>query len=257
MQTKKFAVIIFAILLLAVGVSLYFSSQKVIIVDDINSENASTSTSEVINEDSTGKGEVPEGKIRADMFVGNLEEVNVGCFADGECYVVVDGKHVTVLMGWTQAVVGTVQGVEGIGDLESHIGEKVQVYAQMNADGTYTLYGSEGFYVKLISGVSESGGSEGIAVGEPNPSTPPSSGDEAKPQIVRDGCMVGGCSSEMCGEAKDMEGMASTCEYAAHYACYQVATCERQTSGKCGWTETPELNQCLVDMKNQPVLLEN
>ncbi len=55
-------------------------------------------------------------------------------------------------------------------------------------------------------------------------------------------CYVGGCSSQICS---DQEGMASTCEYREEYACYQTATCERQASGQCGWTETPALKACL------------
>ena len=92
------------------------------------------------------------GKIKADVFTGKLEEVNTGCFADGECYVVVDGKHVTTIMGRSQEVVGKVQGVEGLGDLEKYIGKNVEVYARVNPDDTYTLYGSEGFYVKPSDG---------------------------------------------------------------------------------------------------------
>ena len=88
-------------------------------------------------------------KLKVGNFSGKLEEVNVGCFVDGECYVVVDGKHVTTTLGWRQEVVGKVEGVEGFGDLEQHIGENMEVYAQDKGDGTYTLYGSEGFYVKL------------------------------------------------------------------------------------------------------------
>ena len=55
-------------------------------------------------------------------------------------------------MGWSQATVGKVLGVEGFGDLESYIGKKVEVYAQVNADNTLTLYGSEGFYIKALPG---------------------------------------------------------------------------------------------------------
>lgn len=91
------------------------------------------------------------GKIKADMFTGKLEEVNTGCFADGECYVTVDGKHVTVIMGWSQETVGTIIGAPSIGDLESMIGKQVEVYAQENVDGTYTLYGDVGFYVKILN----------------------------------------------------------------------------------------------------------
>ncbi len=205
---------------------------------------------------------IQEGKIKADMFTGKLEEVNTGCFADGECFVVVGGKHVTVLMGWSQATVGSVIGVEGFGDLEAHIGSDVEVYAHEKEDGTYSLYGSEGFYVKLIgsdSSASQSG-EEGIAVGEPYPGFPGDDpgqiGDTPKPQIVRDGCMVGGCSSQLCGSPDQMRDMVTTCEYRAEYACYQVATCERQTNGQCGWTMTETVTQCLQDMKNGPGVLE-
>ena len=90
------------------------------------------------------------GKLKADTFTGTLTKVDTGCFADGECYVEVDGKKVTALVGFSQAIVGSVMGVEGFGDLESYIGKKVEVYAQDNSDGTYTLYGSAGFYIKVL-----------------------------------------------------------------------------------------------------------
>ncbi len=95
------------------------------------------------------------GKLKADTFTGTLEKVDTACFADGECFVEVDGKHVTAIMGWSQETVGSVMGVEGFGDLEQHIGEMVEVYAQEKGAGDYTLYGSEGFYIKLIAGTSE------------------------------------------------------------------------------------------------------
>ncbi len=90
------------------------------------------------------------GKLKADTFTGTLTKVDTGCFSDGECYVEVDGKHVTALMGFSRDTVGKVVGVAGFGDLEQYIGKKVEVYAQVNPDGTYTLYGSEGFYIKVI-----------------------------------------------------------------------------------------------------------
>ncbi len=181
------------------------------------------------------------GKIKADMFTGTLEKVDVGCFADGECSVVVDGKHVTAIMGWSQETVGTVQGVEGFGDLESHIGEQVEVYAHEKPDGTYSLYGSEGFYIKLLGGKSgggvSGGANAGITIGEPNPSTPKS--------VASVGCMVGGCSGQLCGDEKTIGDMVTTCEYREEYACYKSASCERQSNGQCGWTMDSELTQCL------------
>jgi len=60
------------------------------------------------------------------------------------------------------------------------------------------------------------------------------------------GCAIGGCSSQICGEADDVENLVSTCEYNPQYACYKQAKCERQTTGKCGWTETKELRACIL-----------
>ncbi len=149
-----------------------------------------------------------------DTFSGTLTEVNTGCFADGECYAVVGGKHVTLTIGWSQETVGSVVGAPSIGDLESYIGETATVYAKPLPDGTFTLYGNASYYLAVT------------------PKTPK-------------GCVVGGCSSQLCGEAG--EDLISTCEWTAKYSCYQKATCERQPSGQCGWTETPELLQCIDD----------
>jgi hypothetical protein len=88
--------------------------------------------------------------LKTEKFVGTLEEVNIGCFADGECYVVVGDKHVTTLIGRRQEVVGGVIGVDSFGDLEKFIGEEVEVLATLDGDtGFYTLYGNENLYLKL------------------------------------------------------------------------------------------------------------
>lgn len=59
-------------------------------------------------------------------------------------------------------------------------------------------------------------------------------------------CVVTGCSGQVCGD----EQMMTTCEYRAEYACYKTARCERQPTGKCGWTETKELLSCLNQTRN-------
>jgi len=67
------------------------------------------------------------------------------------------------------------------------------------------------------------------------------------PPVVKESptgeCYVGGCSSEICSGRSDM---ASDCRYNEAYACFQTATCERQSTGVCGWTETSELRACLA-----------
>ncbi|HEY4178162.1 MAG TPA: DUF6748 domain-containing protein [Kofleriaceae bacterium] len=56
-------------------------------------------------------------------------------------------------------------------------------------------------------------------------------------------CVVSGCSGELCGD----EGMVSSCIYKPVYACYHEATCERQSDGACGWTQTAELQTCVAN----------
>ena len=63
-----------------------------------------------------------------------------------------------------------------------------------------------------------------------------------EPEPQPDACYVGGCSSQICSAE---QGVSSTCEWLEEYACYRSATCERQASGECGWTQTEELEACL------------
>lgn len=55
-------------------------------------------------------------------------------------------------------------------------------------------------------------------------------------------CIKTGCSGEICAD----ETVMSTCEYRREYDCYKRAICERQRSGSCGFTMTPELRRCLA-----------
>lgn len=64
------------------------------------------------------------------------------------------------------------------------------------------------------------------------------------PVSIAGKCYVGGCSAQLCTDHPDT---ISTCEYTNSYACYKTATCERQSTGQCGWTQTSELQACLVN----------
>jgi len=77
----------------------------------------------------------------------------------------------------------------------------------------------------------------------------PPSKEAALETNVGPGCAVGGCSSQICGEEGSVEDTVTTCEYREEYACYQVARCEKQSNGSCGWTQTTEYNQCMTDIK--------
>ena len=61
-------------------------------------------------------------------------------------------------------------------------------------------------------------------------------------EVVDGGCVVTGCSSQLCAS----EPAASTCEWLPHYACFRDAECGRfGVGGSCGWKPTPELAACL------------
>lgn len=63
------------------------------------------------------------------------------------------------------------------------------------------------------------------------------------------GCVVAGCSSQLCISAQEFEknGGISTCEFLPHYMCFREATCAYQANGECGWTEDDEFKQCMSD----------
>lgn len=64
------------------------------------------------------------------------------------------------------------------------------------------------------------------------------------PPPIVEKCYVGGCSSEICSAEPDV---ASNCIYKEEFMCYKTATCERQSNGQCGWTQTNTLKMCLQD----------
>lgn len=85
-------------------------------------------------------------------FSGVISAVDTGCFADAICSVTVDGKTVILLTGMRLGEVpevGTLKGVESIGDLEGKIGSTAKVYAAKTPEGDYTLYGNTNYYVEV------------------------------------------------------------------------------------------------------------
>lgn len=234
MPELKSLLALLVITVIGAGATLYIKNQIYTLpeIDDSvvmatgSPATVSTTTDEITNPETESPvvvnptpapGNPPQGI--APSLTGTITAVNTGCFSDGECSVTVAGQKVVLLVGWYQGKVGKIIGAENIGDLENYIGATATVFAGKNDAGDYTLLGNEMFYIQVSS--------------------------TTKP--VAAACMVGGCSAQLCGEATEMEGMVTTCEYRESYACYKQTKCERQTTGKCGWTETPELQACLKD----------
>ena len=66
--------------------------------------------------------------------------------------------------------------------------------------------------------------------------------------VARTGCIIDGCSGQLCRD-ESSEGMTTTCEYRAEYACFKLSKCERQEDGSCGWTQTQEFTACIENTK--------
>lgn len=60
-------------------------------------------------------------------------------------------------------------------------------------------------------------------------------------------CVISGCNSEYCSEGP----VRSLCVLKAEAICYQTARCEKQATGRCGWTPTQELTSCLARLAPQ------
>jgi hypothetical protein len=63
--------------------------------------------------------------------------------------------------------------------------------------------------------------------------------DDQQEKVV--GCVVTGCSNQICASSERM----TTCEYKEEYGCYADAVCELQADGDCGWTLSEKANTCL------------
>lgn len=71
--------------------------------------------------------------------------------------------------------------------------------------------------------------------------------DNGGPDPDPGGCVVTGCSGEICAD----EDMASDCQYQPEYACFaEHGICERSAGGTCGWRDTDELEACLADPRS-------
>lgn len=87
---------------------------------------------------------------QGEYFQGKISAVSTGCYSDGECSITIDGKKVVTTIGWSQQIVGKIYGsVQSVGEAESKIGTNAKVYAKKTADGNYTLYGSEKYYIEV------------------------------------------------------------------------------------------------------------
>jgi hypothetical protein len=100
------------------------------------------------NTESTEMAVVPPAD-NSMVFSGTLESFDSSCFHDGECFAVIDGRKVTVLVGRSEEPVGGVHEVN-LGVMQEYIGKRFEVYAQALGNDSYTLYGNTSFYIRPL-----------------------------------------------------------------------------------------------------------
>ncbi len=89
----------------------------------------------------------PEG---TSAFAGFLEGMDTGCFAEMECFLVIDGKKLIVEEYGNENVRGTTPDVEEFIEFFNHMGSFVELKAMKIDDENYSLYGSEDYFIKII-----------------------------------------------------------------------------------------------------------
>lgn len=69
--------------------------------------------------------------------------------------------------------------------------------------------------------------------------------DSISEEVSKSNCVIGGCNGDTCYDP-EINQVNSVCMPYPTMNCYKNAECKRQASGKCGWTQTPELLSCFA-----------
>ena len=77
-------------------------------------------------------------------FVGTVDSIDTGCYADGVCSMQVDGKQVVWMRGWSRATWGQVQQPPDVGD---YVGKQVEVWCKVEEDHC-TLEGNAAYFIR-------------------------------------------------------------------------------------------------------------
>lgn len=157
----------------------------------------------------------------------NLSFELVRVFDDSRC-----PKGVTCI--WAGTLKTEIRILSGMGEsIETvELGKSIATEAETITFLSATPYSEEGKAITTVDyALTFSVTQRGVQI--PPKQTPP---------LMRTTCYVGGCSGEVCSNTPDV---ASACIYREEFACYKKTTCERQSTGQCGWTETAELRACL------------
>ena len=90
------------------------------------------------------KTNVPFAAPGERRFIGTVDSIDTGCYADGVCSMMIDGKQVVWLRGWSRATWGQVQQPPDVGE---YVGKEVEVWCKVEDDHC-TLEGNAGYFIR-------------------------------------------------------------------------------------------------------------
>lgn len=90
------------------------------------------------------QGAVMPAEQNPEIFTGSYDNYKTDCFFDATCSAIIGGKEVITILGWSREISGTFE------DPDLPFGTQLEVYANKIDDMTYTLYGSEDYYIREI-----------------------------------------------------------------------------------------------------------
>lgn len=89
------------------------------------------------------------------LFTGVISEIDLGCWVDVSCSMVVDGKRVAWAEGMTEGstkISGELIGFEfkDVSDKNKYIGKSAQVYGIKDNNGNISIFGNKDYFIKLV-----------------------------------------------------------------------------------------------------------
>ncbi len=91
-------------------------------------------------------------------ITGIITDVNHGCWVDASCSIQLNNKiwigydsgSTPLMLSDNPPARGTINGGDFSKDKSQYIGKRVEAYVATTPDGSFTLYGSSKYYIKII-----------------------------------------------------------------------------------------------------------
>jgi hypothetical protein len=90
------------------------------------------------------------GRNNEHKFIGTIESIDTGCWADAVCSMKISGDTIVFGRGWSSETFGELIGFDQakLGG-EEYLGRRVEVFGKKGESGT-SISGSRKYYIKLL-----------------------------------------------------------------------------------------------------------